>query len=333
VVSFLLPYPWFFVAFAVSALLIFKTSQWLVESSVEIAEIFRLSKIAVGVILLAVLSAAPEVFIAIFSALRDASMISVGNVFGASLMDVTIVIGMLAVFGGTLAVEKREILRLVQFLFVISVIPVFILLRGGEITRFFGLILLTFFILYMYNLYRGEKKVMAEVEKEEFELEEEKRKRAMRFPLVATKFFGAFIALAVAASTIVDSTIQISSFIGVPATYIGITFVGFATALPELSIGIAAIRRKEFALALSDVLGGSITDMTLVLGMASVLAPTVLFVESIATVFPFLLISILTIWYLLSEFGKIEQLPGLVLIALYAGFLMEVTGITVVFSI
>lgn len=349
----------FFVTFAVSFAIIVASSHWIVESAVKVAEIFKLSKIAVGVIMLAIVASLPEVMIAVFSSFKNNIALSIGNVFGASLIDMTLVIGLMVMYGGTIILTRKDVLKMLQFLFIASIVPLFVLLRG-EINIGLGVILLGLFAFYVWHLYRREsaevKEVGIEVEKEvEEELKEEKggllklpEQKPRAAPqavttkekiLLVTKLFGSVLLLVFAANFLVNSALEIAAFFAVGATFIGATVVAFGTALPELSISVRAAAKGEHSLALADVFGASITDLTLVLGTASLLGGligagkiVISGLANITTALPFLIISVVTVWYLLSEYGKISMIPGLALMALYLGFLMEITGFSIVFS-
>lgn len=74
------------------------------------------------------------------------------------------------------------------------------------------------------------------------------------------------------ASLILKSLLRISMFLRVSEFVTGFLLLGFATSLPELFIGIAAATSKNASLALGNVLGANILDLTLVTGIPIVLA-------------------------------------------------------------
>jgi|TARA_Y100000813_G_C24014486_1_gene282087 cation:H+ antiporter len=52
---------------------------------------------------------------------------------------------------------------------------------------------------------------------------------------------------------------------GTDTGVMGLTLLAFATSLPELSTAIAAVRIRRVELAIGDILGGNMFDVTLVL--------------------------------------------------------------------
>lgn len=330
----------FFAIFAASLVAIVTSSRWVVASAVELAETFKLSKVAVGVILLAVVASLPEVMIAILSASRGAATLSVGNVFGASLIDMSLVIGLMVLYAGTLTLTRKEVLKMLQFLFIASLVPIIVFFRGA-ISTGLGLILLALFGAYIIYIYRREKAEMLEAGAEaKREFPERRPPSAKEKLLLLAKFTLSLFVLIFAADFLVDSALDIADFFAVGATFIGATVLALGTALPELSISVRAAKRGEQSLALADLFGASITDLTLVLGTASVIGGLfgagiipIAELAGITTALPFLVISVLAVWYMLSEYGRISLYGGLGLLAMYTGFLMELTGFTVIFSI
>ncbi len=83
-----------------SLLVLFKAGEKSIENAIALARLAGISEFVVGFLLISVSTSLPELAIAISSALDGSSAISLGNVFGANLSDVLLVVGASAVFGG-----------------------------------------------------------------------------------------------------------------------------------------------------------------------------------------------------------------------------------------
>ncbi len=73
--------------------------------------------------------------------------------------------------------------------------------------------------------------------------------------------------VAVAATGVVESFIEISDRLGVPELVASAVVLSLGTSLPELVVDWTAIRRGAVALAIGDLFGSSLLDATLALGI------------------------------------------------------------------
>jgi cation:H+ antiporter len=72
---------------------------------------------------------------------------------------------------------------------------------------------------------------------------------------------------------LVDSAGKIAKYFKVPAFIIGLTIVAFGTSAPEATIGVVSAIEKANQLALGDVVGSSIVNILLVLGLSAIVMP------------------------------------------------------------
>jgi cation:H+ antiporter len=248
--------------FVVALLFLFKSSEVVVENSIKIARILRISRFAVGFILVALATSLPELFVSVISALENNTGIAVGNVIGSNIANIALVLGLTSFFG-VLSVKKEWLTENIFFLFAISLIPL-MLLNQGTVGLFGGLILVGFFIFYVANLMR---------ERAGFE---PWQNAGLRHKLkVYLYFFAAIAVLIISAKFVVDSAVTIASILAVPPGYIGLTIIAIGTSLPELSVTIMAARKKYATLALGHIIGSCIANLTLVLGAAAIINPLV----------------------------------------------------------
>ena len=103
---------------------------------------------------------------------------------------------------------------------------------------------------------------------------EGKRTRSGRGNLakVVTILVFSLAGLIVAARLIAYSGINIAISLGISDLLIGAKVVAIGTSLPELVIGFIAARRGNVQLAIGNVVGSNLTNLTLVLGLILVSA-------------------------------------------------------------
>ena len=80
-------------------------------------------------------------------------------------------------------------------------------------------------------------------------------------------------ALVVASKFFLDNAITIARAWGVKDSFIAITLVACGTSLPELAASLAAAAKKNTQMALGNVIGSNIFNLSLILGVASQITP------------------------------------------------------------
>ncbi|RLI96288.1 MAG: hypothetical protein DRO96_03445 [Candidatus Aenigmatarchaeota archaeon] len=305
---------YFFIIFLVAAYLLYKSSDLVIKYGLDLSDALNISTFALGFIFISVATSLPELSVAFFSGVWDVPGLSVGNVLGSNFTDLTLVLGLATIFGGTIFLKKKDILNLVELLFISSLVALFIFQRG-ELSVLHGILLLGLFGFLLVKLYKE-----GHISKKVFD--DKKSKKKSKYLLFA-KFALSIGLLLLSADFVVKSAIEIAHFFSLTSTLVGATLVALGTSLPELSVEIKAIKNRQYSLAMGDLFGSCVTNITLVLGVTSILSPVPINTESIISLMPFLMAAVVTIWYLLSKEGKITKYEGFILLVLYLLFIVE----------
>ena len=296
-----------------------KASDVTINNSVKVADITGFGRTIIGFILVAFSTSLPELLVSVFAVIGQESVgVAVGNVLGSNIVNVCLILGICFLLV-TLKCPKysclypsmaREEVRSLYFgLFVSSIIPLS-LLYLEEASRFIGVILLTVFVVYLYQLSR-----MRNI-KEEGSLGPEKQ-RLRKYALITL----AGIAGVVATSYfIVDSASYVAKSVGIPPVVIGATIIAFGTSVPELATSITATRRGHLDLALGNIVGSCFINVTCILGVTLVSSPLNVNITAFSKLAIFSLITNLFLWYFLSN-EKLTWREGAVLLFIYALFL------------
>jgi len=140
--------------FVIGALFIVIGAQILVDTGVKISQILRIPKQVVSLTLLAVGTSLPELVTAIIALIKGESNISVGNIIGANILNLTSVLGASALVGDHgLLVNRQTILLDTPYSFLIMIVFVLSGFLKGEINRKTGALLLTLYIIYLFILF------------------------------------------------------------------------------------------------------------------------------------------------------------------------------------
>ncbi len=232
---------------AISLFLIGVLSERVIRYVLALSKIFGMSEMAAGFILLSVTTSLPELSVSILAAVMGEGGLSVGNVLGSNVANLTIIIGLAILLSKTdISVKGQSQKELVQFLFLSSIIPLFIVQRGS-LGPVLGLVLLTLFIYFgvtiSHKTNKPEKDEPSDVLREKAKI------------MVGLKFTISVALIIVLSKLVVDSSIDIAEFIGLPASIIGATIIGLGTSLPELATTTQALKEKLFGMALGNLLG------------------------------------------------------------------------------
>jgi cation:H+ antiporter len=100
---------------------------------------------------------------------------------------------------------------------------------------------------------------------------------------------------------------------------IGAKVVSIGTSLPELTLDLTAVRRGRVHLAIGDIIGSNLTNLTLVLGLVLLASPFAVDMTIFTEILPFLLITTIIFWRFLTK-GGVSKVGGIVLIMTYILF-------------
>jgi len=304
----------------ISLLLIGLLSDRIIRYVLVISKALGLSEMAAGFVLLSVVTSLPELSVSALAAIGGEGGLSVGNVLGSNVANLTIIIGLAVFFSKTVVSLKGESQKeLVQFLFISSIIPLFIVQRG-TLSPILGLVLLILFAYFSFVISRKTGKIES--------LEKVKKGD---FAVAGLKFIISIVLVIFLSKLAVDSAIDIADSVGLAASVIGATVVGLGTSLPELATTIQALKKRLFGMALGNIFGSCITNVTLILGVSSLLSFSEVNVLAVENIMFYVLLSSLTMWYLVSSTESISRKAALVLCIIYVLFILQQIGIHLLF--
>lgn len=110
-----------------------------------------------------------------------------------------------------------------------------------------------------------------------------------------------FALLIKGASFFVDGSSNIARLLRVPPILIGLTIVAFGTSSPEATVSIIAALEGNADVAVGNVVGSNIFNITLVVGIAAILYPLKVESETIRKEIPFTLLASVALFILMSD--------------------------------
>ena len=309
-----------FAVLLIALAILAKASESVISSSVTLSSLTKLSELAIGFVILSVLTSLPELSVTLFSATADSMGIAVGNIFGSNIANLGLIIGHAALVG-RIKVKRRELKKLSTILFLTSLIPITLLMLI-EVSFFIGVILLSVFVLF--TAYSIKKNIVVKGK-----LEEEPKEKAELSKYIVNNFIILLIGIAVvlvSSKVVVDSASNIVLEMGIAQTLIGATIIAVGTSIPELSIMLVAIRRKRVTLALGNAIGSNLTNISLILGALLVFSPISINISLFSTLVFFSVITSISTWYFIDK-GRLNRLEGMALLLVYLLFLITIFGV------
>ena len=291
-------------------------AEWLVRGAARLAASMGVSAMAVGLTVVSFGTSAPELVVVIVAALRGNGDLAVGNVLGSNLANIGLILGITALIT-PLKVSGTVLRREVPIMLAITIL-LYPVMGDGTVGRLDGVILVSTLVFYLIFVLRSAGEESAEVVGE---YERFARALANLAGKSSWKDIGLIVAgsvgLVVGGRAIVDSATFLAVELGVSDLVMGLTLVAVGTSLPELATSVVAALRKEADIAVGNVIGSNIFNITAVLGISSLVQPfsvvkSVLSVEIPAV----LLLSILVLPLAVKRY-EIRRWEGLILLFAY----------------
>ena len=303
--------------FAFSLLLV-KATDILIINIKRLAKTTRLGEFAVTTMILALATSLPELFVGITSALEGTPNLSLGNIIGSNIANLSLVIGGAALVGGALNVRGQFLRRDVFYAFLAGSAPM-VLLFDKTLSRIDGLILLALYGFY-YVIVFAERKKPANSEEEEEGMVHRLLRRLNHQgggKELAWIFLGVALLL-FSADMIVRLASQMALSLHLPLLLIGLFIVAVGTSLPELAFELKAIRAHNPGMVFGDLLGSIVANGTLVIGVTSLLSPIRIqaFEEYLLATMVF--VATFGLFYLfIRTKRRLERWEGIVLLGVY----------------
>ena len=307
----------------VGFVLLIKGADWLVDGASSVASNFKVSKLLIGLTIVAFGTGAPELAVSFSSLINGNTDILIGNVIGSNIINVLLLIGIAAVIR-PIKVRKDTVSKELPLLLLISTALIVLILDvnlSGAMMNTFSradaIICLLFFAIFLYyiiSLARKNKKEAKEVEKPKYKLG-----KSFLFVILG------LIGVVGGSELVVNSASTIASAIGISERIISLTVIALGTSLPELVTTVSAARKGESDLLVGNIVGSNIFNICIVLALPVVFAGSITPNNFQAIDLVMLIFSSILVCLLARHNHKITRFDGalmLIIFTAYYGFLI-----------
>lgn len=259
----------------------------LVDGSSALARKFGMSDVTVGLTVVAFGTSTPELAITVVSALQGSTSLAVGNVVGSNIFNILMIIGLTALLK-PLKVEKSVMTQQMPVMVLAALVMLMLgnsmLLDGTPteiITRTSGIFLLLLFVLFMiFTVFsskvdrpdRPDNNNLPAGTHAPMHTEEEPTVAMPLWKQIVWILVG-LVGLVWGGDKFVDSASELAKALGMSEAMIGLTIVAMGTSLPELAASVVSAIKGNPGLAVGNVIGSNIFNVTMVLGAGAVCAP------------------------------------------------------------
>ncbi len=288
----------------------------LVKGSVGLALKFRVSKVVIGLTLVAFATSAPELIVSVVAALQDKSDIALGNVIGSNIANIGLILGLTALIFKMSAVQLTYQKDWLFLLLANALLGLFLFL--GQINTFGGLLFIALLVGYNVVKIRGARRDRHLHVGDDLDDEPTPLWQGVLY------IIGGAVALRLGALWFVQGIADAAAILGLSERFIAVTLVAFGTSVPELAASMAAARKGESDIAIGNIIGSNIFNILSVLGFTAIIHPIELNDPAlfnydfwVSVVLSLMLIPLMVVF----TKDRLDRIEGVLLLSVYAIFI------------
>lgn len=292
----------------------------LIDASSSLARRFNIPDIVIGLTIVALGTSAPELVVNIVASSKNESAMVLGNVLGSNIFNVLLILGVTSM-AGRLIVKRNTTWLEIPLSFLAALIVLVVSSDmfldnqpANVVSRTEGIILIGLFLIFLvYNV------ELAKNGKEENEL---KSKDQRIFISILWLLVG-LAALIYGGHLIVEKATLLAKDFGISERVIAITIISVGTSLPELATSLVAVRKGKVDLAIGNVVGSSLFNIFLILGVSAIINPVKVADNSFLDIYLNILANLLLFVFLFFNIKRqLYRVEGFIFLLLYLCYII-----------
>jgi len=242
-------------------------ADWLVDGGSALARKYKISELAIGLTIIAFGTSTPELVVNLFAASQSHADIVFGNIIGSNIFNLFAILGIAGIIT-PLIVQASTVWKEIPISMFATVLIFFLCKsfssEAGSLSGTDGLILITFFVLFLYYVSRQLKTDSTSLEV---------KGKEMSVLKIWTYIIAGLALLIAGGRLVVVNSVQIASELGISQKIIGLTIVAIGTSLPELATSVVAAFKRNNDIAVGNIIGSNVFNIFLILGVSSIIRP------------------------------------------------------------
>jgi cation:H+ antiporter len=239
-------------------------AELLVRGAVDLALRARITPLVVGLTVVSFGTSAPELIVSLLAALDGNSAISIGNVVGSNIVNISLILG-LSVLIFPIEVD-RDSVRIHWPVMMLASVTFWWLVQNDRFSRWEGLVFVLAQVAYIAWMVISSRRASARTGHEA--------------PVSTTPLWRSLlllitgiVGLAQGADWFVEGAVSLAQGLGVSEQLIGVTIVAIGTSLPELVTSMVAAFKKEADISLGNLIGSNVFNLLGIIGISSMVTP------------------------------------------------------------
>ena len=240
----------------------------LIRGASSLASRLGVSPLAIGLTVVAFGTSAPELVVSVNAALSGANDISLANVVGSNIANVTLILGLAALIRP--CVVQAKIVRIDAPIMIVASLALAAIFANGRASRVEGSLLLLGLAVYTAFTFWEARRESEPIRKE---IASAAPQQQSGTPLVVAMVVGGLALLMGGGHLLVGAAVDLATAFGVGQAAIGLTIVAVGTSLPEFATTVVASVRRQGDIAIGNVVGSNIFNILGILGVTAVVQP------------------------------------------------------------
>ncbi len=291
-------------------------AEFLVRGAVGLASRLGISKLVIGLTVVAFGTSAPELVVSVTASFRGVPEIALGNVVGSNICNILMVLGAAAIIRPLVCTTPWLIRDGVSVL--AATVLMIAIGATGIYTAWHGVLFLLLLAAFLFYCYHTERQAPAKATHAS-EVDEVAGVPATTVKAATLLTLG-LVGVVAGSELLVTGAVDIARFFGVSESAIGLTLIAFGTSLPELATVLVAVARGHDDIAAGNIFGSNLFNILGVLGAAAVVGAVP--VENAMLQFDFwiMLGAVIALMPFMMSDHKLGRVVGTLFVIVYIGF-------------
>ena len=297
-------------------IILIKGADIFVDGASSVAGNFKVSKMLIGLTIVAFGTSAPEFAVSVKSIISNNHDIVLGNVIGSNVLNILLILGISSIVHSLTvkdATVKKElpILLLITTLFAVLMSDnVYDKNMVNAFLRSDGVVITLFFLVFIYYLISVMHNKTEKDSKEEY------------MPIMKSILYtvGGIIAIIIGSNFVVESAASLAKMIGISEKMISLTIIALGTSLPELVTSVTATKKGEYDIAIGNVIGSNIFNIGIVIGIPITIFGGINQINFNLIDVIVMVISAFMLFFFASNDKKITKREGVIFLMLFVAY-------------
>lgn len=313
-----------YVLFVLGFVLLIKGADLLVDGASSIAVRLNVSKIVVGLTVVAFGTSLPELVVNLIASYEGATDIAIGNILGSNIANILLILGISSLMAPLIIKNNtvwKEIPLATLTVFVLGVLandqltdePGILVAGESGLCRGDGIVLLCFFAIFLYYT--------VSIARDDIE---EEVTTELGWAKATLCVIGGIVGVTLGGRWIVDGAVKIAQDFELTESFVGLTILAIGTSLPELATSAVAAYKGQTDITVGNVVGSNIFNVCWVLGCSALIRPLPFSQRTQDDLYIAFAVSVLLFVFMFIGkrriMGPAEGLLCLVMYAVYLGY-------------